>query len=188
MTVTQKGYEWLNEEPGPKELLVAFSLFGTHEILGPRNNPVIMQWAEDVHTTYPGDATAWCGLFRAKCAHDAGWDDHPNGNCLWALNWASWGVKREGPALLGDTLVKKRKGGGHVTFYVGEDDPRYLPKGVEVHYHCLGGNQSDGVNIVRIPKSEFVAVRHAPWRLAQPDNVRRILLNPNGAPVSTSEA
>jgi uncharacterized protein (TIGR02594 family) len=189
MTVTQKGYEWLNDEPGPKELLAAISFFGIHEVLGPKNNPTIMAWAKLVHTTYPGDATAWCGLFRAVCAHTAGFDDHPNGNCLWALNWASWGVGRPGlVAMLGDTLVKQRKGGGHVTMYVGEDDPKQLPKGVEVHYHCLGGNQSDQVNIVRIPKSDFVAVRHAPWKVAQPDNVRRIFLSPAGAPTGATEA
>lgn len=189
MTVTQKGYEWLNDEPGPKDLLEAIRLFGTHEVLGPRNNPVIVGWAEETHTTYPGDATAWCGLFQSVIKKRAGWDYHPRGNALWALNWADWGVGREGlVAMLGDTLVKKRKGGGHVTMYVGEDDPKLLPKGQVVHYHCLGGNQSDAVDIVRIPKSDFVAVRHAPWRFAQPDNVRRVFLSPAGAPTGATEA
>lgn len=171
-------YQWLLKEGAPRELLVAISLYGVHEFPGSANNPVIMQWAEDVHTTYPGDATAWCGLYRAKVAHDAGWDDHPNGNCLWALNWASWGVARIGPALLLDTLVKKRAGGGHVTLYVGEDDECY---------HCLGGNQMNEVSIERIPKGDFVAIRHAPWRIAQPSNVRRVFLSPVGVPTGQSE-
>ena len=89
-----------------------------------------------------------------------------------------------GEAMLGDVLVYKRGRGGHVALYVGEDD---------THYHLLGGNQSDSVNIVRKTRSPngpngLLAVRRAPWRQMQPPNVRKVILSPTGAPVSTSEA
>lgn len=173
----QKGYEWLWDEPGPKMLTEALKLYGTHEVQGPKNNPAIMGWAKEVKTTYPGDATAWCGLYVAIAAHRAGWDDSPNGNALWARNWASWGTPQK-VAMLGDVLVFPRGQGGHVALYVGEDD---------THYHILGGNQSDQVNIVRKAKTPILAIRRAPWKISQPENVRRIFLKAGGAPASASE-
>jgi uncharacterized protein (TIGR02594 family) len=174
----QKGYEWLWDEPGPVELKEALKLFGTREVAGPKNNPTIVGWAKEVSTTYPGDATAWCGLFKSIIAKRAGWDYHPNGNALWARNWLDWGVKQK-VAMLGDTIIFERGKGGHVALYVGEDD---------THYHILGGNQSDGVNIVRKAKKLALGIRRAKWKVAQPDNVRRIFLKLTGAPVSTKES
>jgi len=174
----QKGYEWLWREPGPKMLLEALALVGTKEVLGALNNPVIMGWAEETNTTYPGDATAWCGLGQSICAKRAGWDYHPGGNALWARNWALWGTPQT-VAMLGDTLVFPRGQGGHVAQYVGEDD---------THYHILGFNQTDAVNIVRKAKSPIIAIRRAPWKTAQPANVRRIILAAGGAPLAGSEA
>jgi uncharacterized protein (TIGR02594 family) len=174
----QKGYEWLRTEAGPKMLLEAIKLFGTHETPGKANNPEIMKWAREVKTTYPGDSTAWCGLFCAITAKRAGWDYSPNGNALWARNWASWGTPQK-IAMLGDVLVFPRGQGGHVSIYVGED---------ETHYHILGGNQSDQVNIVRKAKTPLLAIRRAPWKISQPDNVRVIHLKAGGTPLSASEA
>lgn len=176
----QAGYEWLLDEKGPVELIEALKLYGTMEAPGPANNPIIMDWAIETNTTYPGDSVAWCGLFRAVVAKRAGWNYFPNKNALWAKNWALWGqaVPKE-RAMLGDTLVFTRDGGGHVGLYVGEDDS---------HFHVLGGNQKDMVNIVRIEKSRCIAVRSAPWKIAQPANVRKVRLSANGAPVSVNEA
>lgn len=185
MTKVQPGYAWLwHDEKGPKELLEALALVGTYEVAGKANSPVIMGWAKETNTTYPGDDVAWCGLFKSVVAKRAGWDYHPNGNALWARNWASWGNGVELP-MLGDTLVFSRGGGGHVALYVGEDD---------THWHILGGNQSDQVNIVRKAKRPasqdggLIAARRAPWKVAQPDNVRRIILKNTGAPLAGSEA
>jgi hypothetical protein len=50
----------------------------------------------------------------------------------------------------------------------------------------LGGNQSDQVCIPRIPRGRLIAARRAPWRSAQPANVRRIVLSTAGA-MSASE-
>lgn len=176
----QAGYEWLWKEPGPKMLLEALKLHGIQETPGKKSNPTILKWAAEVNTTYPGDDVAWCGLFISICAKRAGWDYHPNGNALWARNWADWGdnVPTFEGAKLSDVLVFPRGKGGHVAIYVGED---------KTHYHILGGNQSDGVRIVRKPKTPILAIRRAPWKVAQPDNVRKIILSAKGA-TSTKES
>lgn len=180
-----KAYAWLGKEPGPNMLLQLFALHGTVEFKGSANNPIILAWAEEVGLSrvYTHDAIAWCGLTIAIAAKRAGWDYAPRGNALWARNWASWGTDaRKAPlspgASLGDVLVFPRGEGGHVALYVGED---------ATHYHCLGGNQSDQVSIVRKPKSPILAIRRAPWRIAQPANVRKVKLSASGAAVSVKE-
>jgi len=67
---------------------------------------------------------------------------------------------------------------GHTGLYVGED-PRA--------FHVFGGNQGDQACIKRIARGRLVAARRCPWRVGQPENVRRILLSSFGA-LSTSEA
>ena len=174
---------WLAAEPGPRMLVEAVKLFGVHEYPGGRDNPVIMGWSDETGAAgYSNDGIPWCGLFMGVCAKRATWEYQPKGNCLWARNWASWGDHVD-TAMLGDVLVWRRGRGGHVGLYVGED---------ETHYHVLGGNQSDSVCIVRKSKSAagpngLHAIRRAPWRIAQPANVRRVFLTPAGVPTSTKE-
>lgn len=170
-----KQYAWLAKEPGPNMLMQALSLYGTVEFAGAADNPIIMSWAAETgyEKIYKHDAIAWCGLGMAVCAKRAGWEYNPNHNALWALNWAVWGnaVKRD-EAMLGDVGVWKRTGGGHVGQIIGYDNQGF--------YHVLGFNQSDECNIVRKPIAGIVAVRRAPWRMAQPPNVRRIELAATG--------
>jgi uncharacterized protein (TIGR02594 family) len=175
----QKGYEWLWKEPGPVMLQDMLNIFGTVEAPGAKDNPVIMAWAKETgQKGYVHDSVPWCGLAMAVAAKRAGWPYNPGGNALWALNWATWGDHAEIP-MLGDVLVFGRTGGGHVTQYVGED---------ATCFHILGGNQTDQVNIVRKPKADLIQARRAPWKVAQPANVRRVFLSPAGAPLSTNEA
>jgi uncharacterized protein (TIGR02594 family) len=170
-------YAWLAKEPGPQMLLHALAIYGTREFKGAADNPVILAWAEECGIrSYIHDSTAWCGLAMAVCAKRAGWEFNPSGNALWARNWSLWGTPIA-TAMLGDVLVFPRGDAGHVALYVGEDD---------AHYHCLGGNQSDMVNIVRKPKRPILAIRRAPWRIAQPANVRVVRLSSTGI-VSTKE-
>jgi uncharacterized protein (TIGR02594 family) len=176
MTLPAK-YAWLNDEPAPKMLLEALALYGTVEGPGKANNPKITSWAKECGIgAYSTDEIPWCGLFMAVCAKRAGWA-RP-GNPLWARDWATWGKPRTGGAMLADVLVFPRGAGGHVAMYIGEDS---------THYHILGGNQSDQVCIVRKAKTPILAIRQAPWRIAQPSNVRKIVLTSGGAPVSDKE-
>jgi uncharacterized protein (TIGR02594 family) len=179
-----KPYAWLGKEPGPKMLMQMVALCGTVEFSGAADNPVILTWADECGISgYKHDAIPWCGLTVAIAAKRAGWDYAPGHNALWARNWALWGTDalkaRSVPqAALGDVLVFPRGDSGHVTLYVGED---------ATHYHCLGGNQSDAVSIVRKPKRPILAIRRAPWRISQPVNVRPIRLAAGGTPASTKE-
>jgi cell wall-associated NlpC family hydrolase len=79
--------------------------------------------------------------------------------------------------MLGDTLVFKRPGGGHVGIYVGEDSQCY---------HVMGGNQSNAYGFTRIAKGRLVAARR-PKYINQPENVRVIHLAATGA-ISKDEA
>lgn len=171
-------YAWLGAEPGPLIMRQAVALYGTIEYPGPKSNPVIMDWAQELGLkVYSSDAIPWCGLFVAICAKRATWDlpDSP----LWARDWLNWGTKEKTP-MLGDVMVFARGSGGHVAFYVGED--KYA-------WHILGGNQSDQVNIVRKTKDKsFLGARRCPWRYAQPSNVRKIVLSSSGTPLAGSEA
>lgn len=162
-------------------LMQAIALYGTVEFAGAKDNPIIMSWAAEIgyEKVYVHDSIPWCGLGMAICAKRAGWDYSPNGNALYALNWAKWGNRiEERQGMLGDVGVWKRKGGGHVAQIVAYDD--------EGFYHIIGFNQSDQCSIVRKSMADIVAVRRAPWRLAQPPNVRRIRVEASGT-ISTKE-
>lgn len=170
-------YNYLKKETAPKLLLAAYKLLGVKETLGKDNNPVILDWAEEVglKKQYTADEIPWCGLFMAYVCKLAG-KPIPF-NPLWARNWNNFGVPQK-TAMLGDVLVFSRASGGHVGIYVGEDDKCY---------HVLGGNQGDAVSIVRIQKVRCIGIRRTKWTKAQPDNVRVIKIGANGV-ISENEA
>jgi uncharacterized protein (TIGR02594 family) len=134
-----------------------------------------MGWAREVglDTSYSDDSVPWCGLFAAVVAKRAGKGvvDAP----LWARNWAKFGSIAGTPSL-GDILVFVRDGGGHVGFYVAED---------ESAYHVLGGNQSDAVTITRIAKNRCIAARR-PVYINKPESVKPYWIKADGA-LSTNE-
>jgi uncharacterized protein (TIGR02594 family) len=132
--------------------------FGTEEDTDSGSNPKIIKWAKDVGGSvadnYKSDDIPWCGLFVAhvmqatKCRIDI---DNP----LWARDWAKFGVKCD-PPRYGSILVFERGSGGHVGFYISEDDD---------YYHVLGGNQSDSVSMAKVAKSRLLACKWpAPWQ------------------------
>lgn len=169
-------YQWLEQEPSPKMLLEFLKMYGVTEAPGTGDNPTILAWAKEtgLEKVYIHDSIAWCGLAAAVAAQRAG-KEVPK-DPLWALNWAKFGTHTNVP-MLGDILVFTRTGGGHVGLYVGEDDTAY---------HVLGGNTSDKVTIARIAKARLYTARRPIYSIAQPTNVRRIILSSNGE-LSTNE-
>lgn len=161
----------------PKVIAEGVRYLGINEIKGKARNPTIMSWAKDVgvEKIYTSDEIAWCGLFVAKVVQKAGFE--PVKDPLWALNWNKFGTKQS-TAMLGDILVFKRDGGGHVGFYVAED---------QNYYHVLGGNQSDSVSITRIAKNRCVGIRRCDWKIAQPAAVKKYIVEASGK-ISTNEA
>ncbi|CAM5772726.1 TIGR02594 family protein [Bosea minatitlanensis] len=186
-----KDYRWLASEPGPRMLVEALKEFGVMEVPGNADNPRILGWQRELQAAglgrdyggfYDADAIPWCGLFMAVTAHRANVERRPERNppklYLSALAWTAFGKAiPKSAAALGDVLVFKRSGGGHVGLYVGHDTSAF---------HVLGGNQSDRVTISRLSKQRLVAVRR-PAYLARPVNVRPIVLGSSGS-LSVNEA
>lgn len=162
-------YKFLDQEGAPKMLVEALKLYGTEEIRGTENNPVILEWAKEINENgFVADSIPWCGLFVGVVAKRAG-KELPI-NPLWALNWIKFGTKVD-QAMLGDVLIFHRHGGGHVGIYVGEDSNCY---------HVLGGNQGDKVSIVRIEKFRLAGIRKPIYSIGQPPNVRQIFFKQSG--------
>jgi uncharacterized protein (TIGR02594 family) len=176
--IHQNQYKWLSKENSPKVMAEAIKLYGTKEIVGKEHSKEILSWAKELgmEKTYTNDEIPWCGLFAAIVVKRAGFEVVKNP--LWARNWNNFGTPQK-TAMFGDVLVfTKPGGGGHVGFYVGEDD---------TCYHVLGGNQSNMVNTTRILKSRCIGIRRCAWKISQPTNVRVIKLAATGS-VSTNEA
>ena len=171
-------YAWLAQETGPRLLVEALKFYGIQEGAGAKDNPELLRWAAELGgweaEFYKEDSIPWCGLFVAHACLVAGLD-RPKG-FLRAKSWAEWGDATDAP-MLGDVLVFTREGGGHVGIYVGEDDQAF---------HVLGGNQGDAVSIVRINKFRLAAARRTRWKIAQPKNVRPVMLSASGT-ISTNE-
>lgn len=175
--IHQKQYQWLEKETGPKVIVESVKIYGTKEIVGKLHSKEILGWAEDLglKKVYTNDEIPWCGLFVAIVVKRSKFE--PVEKPLWARDWVNFGTKQK-EAMLGDILVFTRDSGGHVGFYVGEDD---------TCYHVLGGNQSNMVNTTRILKSRCIDIRRCPWKKAQPKSVRKIELKANGL-ISTNES
>lgn len=133
----------------PDWLTKAETYRGLRETPGPRHNSVILNWLANLGAWWKDDETAWCGTFVAHCLKAVG-QPIPK---LWfrAKAWADYGsALRPERIAPGAILVFAREGGGHVGFYVGED-ARY--------YYVMGGNQSNGVNTMKLAKTRCIAIR-----------------------------
>jgi uncharacterized protein (TIGR02594 family) len=133
-------------------LAEAKRLIGTTEAPGPRNNQVILDWADAADIPYDHDEIAWCGLFVAHCIAATLPEEPLPAGPLGARNWLKFGM--EVPPQLGAVMVFWRGSvqgwSGHVALYWAED---------AANYHVLGGNQSDAVTVTKIAKSRFLGAR-----------------------------
>lgn len=172
----------------PRTVTAFLSIYGTKEILGPNNNPVIMGWAKILKIkNYVADSIAWCGLAMAWIVTQAGYEitgkdksgfDALKDNPLWARFWLFFGIKTDIP-MLGDVCIFSREGGGgHVGLYIAEDI---------THYHIGGGNTSDNTIITRIAKKRFLGARIPPYKNRPAESRKRYFLDAEGA-ISTNEA
>lgn len=148
------------------------ALTGTLEAPGSKDNPFIIEMAHEIVRRYPDlkgnvgwynhDSIPWCGLQMGYVMAVNG--IKPCDAPLSALAWASWGQALKAPTP-GAVLVYSRVGGGHVTLYESED---------ATNYYCRGGNQSDSVNITKIPKSRPVKGIRWPTGVALPTAGRKM--------------
>jgi len=153
-------------------------LVGTREVLGPRNNPVIMDWAETLDINYAGDDVPWCGLFVAHCIAATLQDEVLPSNPLGARQWERFAD--ETTPRFGAVMVFWRQslasGKGHVGFYVGEDDTAF---------QILGGNQSDKVCLMWLAKNRL---RSARWPRSGSSLVSSAVRKTRDEGLSTNEA
>lgn len=113
---------------------IAYGEAGVKEVPGLQHHPRIIEY--HATTTYRAttDEVPWCSSFVNWCMIQAGYT--PTRSAA-ALSWAEWGQKIDEP-VPGCIVVTKRRGGGHVGFYVRHDlDYIWL----------LGGNQSNEVKV-----------------------------------------
>lgn len=179
MAVLPKKYQWLSREESPKMLVEALRHYGILEHPGKGSNPNISAWAKEVGVSgwYADDDIPWCGLFVGMVVKRAGYPVKTD--LLSALSWSKFGTPiSKGKESLWDILVFTRPGGGHVGFYVGENDHAFL---------VYGGNQSNAVGFAWIDKARLHSCRRSPWKLGQPANVRKVYLSETGE-LSTNEA
>lgn len=175
---------WLNTEPNlPKELTEALRHNGLLETKGKGNNVNIMSWAKQLGVSgwYLSDLVPWCGLFKGICAFRANFLKLPAPNLLAAIWWKDWGRNVEvKDVCVGDTLIKSRTGGNHVTYCIGENDK---------YFRTYGGNQSDSVCPGWMLKTDVTHARRAIWVNSQPLGVKKhFYKNLDGTPSKVSEA
>jgi uncharacterized protein (TIGR02594 family) len=129
----------------------------------------------DGHTLGDPSKLPWCGDFVETCIALTCPKESMIVNPYYALNWAKFGVLLTGAAI-GEILVFKREGGGHVGFYVGEDATRF---------RVLGGNQSNSVSETWVAKNRLYARR---WPSTYPlPSLGAVTVSAAGA-TSTNEA
>jgi uncharacterized protein (TIGR02594 family) len=142
---------WYGDNGRPIWLNKAISYVGLKEFPGAADNPIILNWARgtggDTTKNYTHDSIPWCMLFAVAVIRESGLKYIDS---LWALDILNWGVKLSGP-VPGAVAAMKRNGGGHVTIVVGRDQNGNLM--------CVGGNQSDAVNIKPFDPERIVGYR-----------------------------
>lgn len=163
------GMPWMDE---------ARRLVGTREVAGPGSNQTILDMAETIDIDYNDDDIAWCGLFVGHCIGASLGDEPLPVNPLGARKWLKFGEQCN--PQLGAVLVFWRVSPedwrGHVGFYAGEDAS---------HYHVLGGNQSNAVNVKRLPKARLLQARW-PLTASVPQNI--VVAGDSSVAVSHTEA
>lgn len=162
----------------PPWLALARQHIGLREIKGPRHEPVIQGWLRRLGAAWNDDETPWCGTFVAAMLQEAGLPIITRWSSSRA--WATYGANLRTTHLAPGALLIFWRGSpsswqGHIGFYEGED---------ATHYHVLGGNQADSVNIMRIAKSRLVASR---WPRDVPVLGGPVHLSSAGRAVSTNE-
>jgi uncharacterized protein (TIGR02594 family) len=166
----------------PSWLEVATTYLGTQEVVGKGSNPKILAMVARVavgpfkwiKSFFTDDDIPWCALFVNSCLAEAGVSGTGS---LAARSFEAYGRQLVAPRY-GCILVFKRKGGGHVGFYVGETADGKLLR-------VRGGNQNNSVNDTWIQRDRLTSMR---WP-AGPDLPvsEPVVLSDDGQPVSVDE-
>ncbi len=159
----------------PPWIEIAQRKMGLHEV---RDNKALKEFLKsDGHALGDPAKLPWCGDFVETCIAVALPNEAMIANPYWALNWLKFGldVPKDKP-VLGAIGAAERNGGGHVFFVVGHDKD---------NYHALGGNQSNSVSIVKMPKARVKGLRY-PRTFAMP--AKPLAYSTFNGKISTNEA
>ena len=163
----------------PPWVKLARADLGTHEGVGPKDNPKVLQYFVDAsHPEIRHDEVAWCAAATGAWLKRSG--VKPSGS-LAARSYEAWGQPTPGGKLIfGCIGVKKRPGGwlGHVGIVVGANATQIF---------LLAGNQGDAVSISAHPRSAFTAFRW-PANLPVPKDLPKLPTTVAGAQSGVSEA
>jgi len=130
---------------------IALGEYGVQEVSGEANNPRILKYFEEIGETWvQSEETAWCSSFMNWVALKAG---RERSGALNARSWLNVGQHIDNP-IPGDVVVlwreSKESWKGHVGIFVAQ---------TEEDIYCLGGNQSDRVQISLYPKGRILGYR-----------------------------
>lgn len=164
----------------PPWIIEARRLIGLNEI---RNNQELRAYLKTGGSIGDPAKVPWCGDFVQTTILKTLPHEAVPSNPFYALNWSSWGRSvgsLDAPALgavgTKERFERGRLVGGHVFYIVGHDAD---------NVHALGGNQSNGVSVVKIPKAAIKAMR---WPITY-DLPRAFLPETTlNASISTNEA
>lgn len=177
-------YKWLSNVKGlPNTIKLSLDELGVAEVVGKGSNRTIISWRDELNqagvkiTGYSDDDIPWCGLFAAIiCYRRLKKVEEVVKDPLWARNWVKYGTKSTEPSL-GDVLIFSRGNGGHVGFYIAEDNKAF---------HVIGGNQSNKVCIIRIAKDRLIDCRRPPYKVV-PRGMKPYKVS-SGGTLSTNES
>lgn len=124
--------------------------YGLSEIVGPQHNPEIVKFFAEIGFNIKDDETSWCSAALNFFAMRHGYE---RSHSLAARSWLKVGELVLEPQL-GDVVVfwrnKPDSWEGHVALYI-NDNEKYV--------YCLGGNQSNALNIAAYPKDRVLGYR-----------------------------
>lgn len=133
----------------PSWMAVAMAEYGTKEVGGLGHNERILEYLRSCDPMADADEIAWCSAFVNWCFKQVGIQGTQR---LLAKSYLHWGLKLERPHL--GCLVISERGNeawmGHINFFVSQANG---------FVYGLGGNQSNEVNIMKIPEHKVLCYR-----------------------------
>lgn len=140
------------KQPAAPWLDEMVSRLGTTEVSGPKSNPEILQWFEQIgHPEIDDDATSWCAVTVGSCLKAHGYPTTARDVNMLARSYVNYGTKCEPKrGALAIWPRGKSKWQGHINIV---EDVREV--GGRRQVLCVGGNQSG-------PKGD--AVTRSAWR------------------------
>ena len=130
----------------PSWMQIALDEQGQAELTGNRHNARILEYHSVTTLKAKEDEVPWCSSFVSWCLTKAGLVSTASAR---AKSYESWGVPIKKP-VYGAIVTFTRNGGGHVGFYTGQRDGKWL---------ILGGNQSNRVSIASYDPSKVTSIR-----------------------------